>query len=91
MSKKYPEVYGDFLLGKFADHVHTRRWRQGITTRQLAKEMGKSHAMISRWETRVSVPSIPDFLWLCYRFDLSPMKYFVEPQMMKTQTFTEIN
>lgn len=84
--KRFPNVYQDFAFGKWSDHIHGKRWKAGLSTRQMGKIVGKSASMISRWERRLSIPTVPDFLFICKYFDLDPCAYL---KLDQPQTKTE--
>jgi len=82
---KYPEIVSGFNFGRWAEHTHTRRWRAGLTTRQMGKIVDVSASMISRWENRKSIPTVPDFLFICEYFDMRPMDYMMHGATLKTK------
>jgi transcriptional regulator with XRE-family HTH domain len=82
---KYPEIVSGFNFGRWADHMHTRRWKSGLTTRQMGKIVDVSASMISRWENRKSIPTVPDFLFICDYFDMNPSDYIQANASLKTK------
>lgn len=67
----------DFDYAKFSVHMHAKRFSLGMGVRELGEIVGCSAATISRIERGNITPTVPDFLFICYWFDLSPMEYFL--------------
>lgn len=78
--EKYPGIVDNFFFQDFIDDVKRERRRRFWSQRYFAFHVGRSPALISRWESRLSMPTIPDFLFVCDCLGLSPMKYFVIPE-----------
>lgn len=74
---KYPKIVENFWFVEFANDMKRGRRRKYLSQYRLAEIVGKSPALVSRWESRMSMPTIPDFLFICDVLELSPLKYFV--------------
>lgn len=82
---RYSPVIDGFQFELWASHVQSKRLRAGLTMQQVADQIGRSKVSISRWERRITVPSIADFLVMCAFFDLAPSEYMkLEKTMEKT-------
>lgn len=72
---KYDWITDGFLFMRWTDDVKNARRRQRITQKQLARRVGRSAALIARWEALYSMPKIPDFLFVCMTLNLDPRDY----------------
>lgn len=88
----YREGYDDFVekqimenfdFPRWASHIRSRRRTQKMTTRGMGKAIGLSGSQYSRWENMKSMPTVPDFLYICWMHDLNPMDYFLPPVHVK--------
>lgn len=79
-----PQV-GEFDFALFSLHMHAKRWQAGYTTRGMADIVGTSASTISRIERGKVTPKVPEFLSICYWFQLNPMDYFIEPDMERQE------
>lgn len=68
---------GYFDLTHFAENIRAARKGRGMSQKSVAKAMGKSIALVSRWETGASIPSIWNFLYLCWLFDFDPYSFLM--------------
>ena len=55
----------------FAERLNELRVEKGLTTRQLAQELGVSNIAISRWEREVRVPNIENLVAIAKYFRVS--------------------
>lgn len=56
---------------KFAENLRLWRISQGLSQKELAKEINVSFQTISHWETGYAIPSIDEFVALADLFDTS--------------------
>lgn len=70
---------------RFQKDLHSARWGRGMTMQTVATAMKKSKATISRWESGHTIPTVSDFILICWFFDLNPLSYFIaDSQIEKT-------
>lgn len=79
----YGEIVENFWFWSFAKDLRRARKRHYWSQEDVAQRVGKSRVMVSNWENRIAMPTIPDFLFLCDMLELNPMQYFVIPEDMK--------
>lgn len=76
----------NFDFPRFAEHMRSKRRTQHYTVRGMANAIGISAAQYSRWENMHNVPTVPDFLYVCWFHDLNPMDYFLpDKKFRKTE------
>lgn len=87
---KYQSVVNGFAFERWASDIQSKRMRSGQTMQQVAVQVECSKATISRWERRLTMPSIADFLFVCALWDLDPMQYLSleKPQAKTMYMFT---
>lgn len=78
-TKAYPGVVGEWDFQTWAIDVRRQLRRQFMSQRNLALTMRRSPALISRWLNLLSMPTIPDYLYVCYMLGLDAMDYIVLP------------
>lgn len=67
----------DFDFVAFSKHVAAKRNWNDMTCQEVADLIGCSKATISKMERGLHMPSVPDFLFLCWFWDLNPLDYFI--------------
>ena len=55
----------------FAERLKELRVEKGMNIVQLAKEMGVSHAAISRWESEIREPNLENLVLIAKYFKVS--------------------
>jgi len=55
----------------FAERLTELRLEKGLTIQQLGKELGYSHAAISRWEKEIRIPNIEVLVEIAKYFKVS--------------------
>lgn len=58
-------------MNKFAERLKELRTEKGLSLSALAKEVGTSHANISRWENNGRLPNIDIVIALAKYFDVT--------------------
>lgn len=71
--------YDCFDFEAFRTDLHKARWGRGMTMHTVGLSLRKSKATISRWEAGKTIPTVTDFLLVCWFFELNPLDYFVNP------------
>lgn len=62
----------DKLSEIFAEKLKDLRTENGLSLKQLAKEIGVSDVAVGRWERKVQVPNIDMVGLIAKRFDVTP-------------------
>ena len=58
-------------MSKFSDRLKDLRVQQGLTLREVAKQLNISHVSYLRWEQGTTEPSLAAIEKLCEIFDIS--------------------
>lgn len=62
----------------FADKFHKLRQQQGITIRDIERQIGISRSTIVRWEHGRTIPNSPETMRILANFFHVPLAYFIE-------------
>ena len=67
-------MYEDF----FYDRLTKLRMVKGVSQREMSLSMGQSEGYMTKIESKVSLPSMTVFFYICEYFGISPRDFFDE-------------
>ena len=65
-------LYEDF----FYDRLSKLRMEKGVSQREMSLSMGQSEGYMTKIESRVSLPSMTVFFYICEYFGIHPKDFF---------------
>lgn len=60
----------------FYERLTKLRMTKGVSQREMSLAMGQSEGYMTKIESRVSLPSMTVFFYICEYFEISPREFF---------------
>lgn len=65
-------MFDDF----FYDRLTTLRMKKGVSQREMSLSMGQSEGYMTKIESKVALPSMTVFFYICDYFGITPREFF---------------
>ena len=62
----------------FYDRLTKLRMTKGVSQREMSLSMGQSEGYMTKIESKVSLPSMTAFFYICEYFGITPQEFFDE-------------